>query len=162
MRAAEEAAFREYVAARMERLRRTAFLYCRDWHTADDLVSTTLVKLYQHWQRAQQAGSLDAYVYGILAHAWLDERRRPWRREQVVPELPDHDSPGPTGRTPTCSPCWRACRPAGAPVWSSASTATCPSSRPPRSSASRPGTVKSQTARGLDMLRGPAIELFQE
>ena len=81
MKAAEEAAFRDYVGARMERLRRTAFLYCRDWHTADDLVGTTLVKLYQHWHRAQRAGNLDAYVHGMLAHAWLDERRRPWRRE---------------------------------------------------------------------------------
>src|SRR5690348_16251073 len=100
MRAAEEAAFREYVAARMERLRRTAFLYCRDWHTADDLVSTTLTKLYQHWRRAQQAGSLDANVHGILAHAWLDERRRPLRRERAVAELPDRGLAEPAGDDP--------------------------------------------------------------
>src|SRR6185369_1058549 len=162
MRAAEEAAFREYVAARMERLRRTAFLYCRDWHTADDLVSTTLVKLYQHWRRAQQAGSLDAYVYGILAHAWLDERRRPWRREHAVPELPDQASPTPTGRDAdvlgllaSLPPGRRAC--VVLRYYCDLSV-----EQTAEVLGISPGTVKSQTARGLDMLRGPAIDLLQE
>jgi hypothetical protein len=48
----DEAAYRDYVAARLERLRRTAYLYCRDWHTADDLVGVTVGKLYRHWRRA--------------------------------------------------------------------------------------------------------------
>lgn len=162
MRAAEESAFREYVAARMERLRRTAFLYCRDWHTADDLVSATLVKLYQGWSRAQQALSLDAYVYGILAHAWLDERRRPWRRELAVPDLPDRVLPGPTGSDADVI----------------ALLASLPSGRraclvlrfycdlsveqTAEILGLSPGTVKSQTARGLAMLRGRATELVQE
>jgi DNA-directed RNA polymerase specialized sigma24 family protein len=49
----------------------------------------TVGKLYQHWRRAQRADNLDAYVHGILAHTWLDERRRPWRREHAVPDIPD-------------------------------------------------------------------------
>jgi RNA polymerase sigma-70 factor (sigma-E family) len=162
MRAVEEAAFREYVAARMERLRRTAFLYCRDWHTADDLVSTTLVKLYECWQRAQRADSLDAYVYGILAHAWLDERRRPWRREHAVPELPDRGLTGDAGPD-TDLLALLASLPRGRRAClvlryycdlSVEQTAEI--------LGISPGTVKSQTARGLDMLRGPAIDLLQE
>lgn len=164
MRAAEESAFREYVANRMERLRRTAYLYCRDWHTADDLVSTTLVKLYQHWSRAQQANSLDAYVYGILAHAWLDERRRPWRRVQFAADSFDRESPEP------------------GPDWTDLDVLALLASLPRGRRAClvlrfycdlsveqtaeilgiSPGTVKSQTARGLEMLRGPALELLQE
>src|SRR5262245_33057821 len=89
----EEVSYRDYVAVRLERLRRTAFLYCRDWHLADDLVGVTGGKLYQHWRRAQQADNLDAYGHGILTHAWLDERRRPWRREHVVEDIPDRPSP---------------------------------------------------------------------
>ncbi|WP_433212237.1 sigma factor [Dactylosporangium sp. CS-047395] len=46
-----EQSYREYVAGNLERLRRTAFLLCGDWHTADDLASTVLVKLYRHWRR---------------------------------------------------------------------------------------------------------------
>ena len=45
------AGYREYVAGRMDQLRRTAYLLCGDWHTADDLVSTALVKLLRHWRR---------------------------------------------------------------------------------------------------------------
>jgi RNA polymerase sigma-70 factor (sigma-E family) len=161
MRAAEEAAFREYVAARMERLRRTAFLYCRDWHMADDLVSTTLVKLYQCWARAQRADNLDAYVYGILAHAWLDERRRPWRREHAVPELPDRAAPIAAGDGDVLA--LLASLPRGRRAClvlrfycdlSVEQTAEI--------LGISPGTVKSQTARALDTLRGPAIELLQE
>lgn len=89
MRPAEEQEFREFVVARMERLRRTAYLLCRDWHAADDLVSITIGKLYRRWRRARAAANLDAYARGVLTNAWLDERRRPWRREAPVAELPE-------------------------------------------------------------------------
>ncbi|GAA3749514.1 SigE family RNA polymerase sigma factor [Micromonospora maritima] len=81
--------FREYVSARLEPLRRTAYLLCRDWHTADDLVSITFSKLYRNWRRARDADNLDAYVRGMLTNAWLDERRRPWRRERSTDDVPD-------------------------------------------------------------------------
>jgi RNA polymerase sigma-70 factor (sigma-E family) len=89
MKPAEEREYREFVAARMEPLRRTAYLLCRDWHTADDLVSITIGKLYRHWRRVRAADSVDAYARGVLTHAWLDERRRPWRREIAAATLPD-------------------------------------------------------------------------
>jgi RNA polymerase sigma-70 factor (sigma-E family) len=161
VRAAEEAEFREYVAVRMDRLRRTAFLYCRDWHTADDLVGTTLEKLFHSWQRAKRADSLDAYVYGILSHAWLDERRRPWRRERAVADVPDRVLPANGGDTDVLN--LLASLPSGRRAClvlrfycdlSVEQTAEI--------LGIAPGTVKSQTARGLEMLRGPAIELFQE
>ena len=64
----DEAAYREYVHARLEHLRRSAYLLCRDWNIVDDLVAITIGKLYRHWRRAQQAANLDAYVHGILTH----------------------------------------------------------------------------------------------
>ncbi|WP_433611849.1 SigE family RNA polymerase sigma factor [Dactylosporangium sp. CA-139114] len=90
-----EQSYREYVAGNLERLRRTAFLLCGDWHTADDLVSTVLVKLYRHWKRAARFEHRDAYVRRMLLRAWLDERRRPWRRETATEVLPDASVPGP-------------------------------------------------------------------
>jgi DNA-directed RNA polymerase specialized sigma24 family protein len=71
MNKADEAEFRDYVAGRLESLRRAAFLMCRDWHGADDLVGITLGRLYRHWSRARQADSLDAYVHRQIA---LDPR----------------------------------------------------------------------------------------
>ncbi|WP_441173755.1 SigE family RNA polymerase sigma factor [Micromonospora sp. SD12] len=81
--------YREYVGARLEPLRRTAYLLCGDWHTADDLVSTALVKLLRHWRRVSRMDSPDAYVRRTLLRVWLDERRRPWRREAAWAEVPD-------------------------------------------------------------------------
>jgi RNA polymerase sigma-70 factor (sigma-E family) len=84
-----EQAYREYVAANLNRLRRTAYLLCGDWHLADDLTSTVLVKLLRHWKRASEMEHLDAYARRMLMSAWLDERRRPWRRESSTDRLPD-------------------------------------------------------------------------
>ncbi|RZU72627.1 RNA polymerase sigma-70 factor (sigma-E family) [Micromonospora kangleipakensis] len=89
MNRADEDEYRQFVAARLEPLRRTAYLLCRDWHTADDLVSITIGKLYRHWRRVRAAENVDAYVRGVLTHAWLDERRRPWRRERSTDEVPE-------------------------------------------------------------------------
>lgn len=47
----DTAGYREFVTARLEGLRRTAFLLCGDWHTADDLMSTALVTLPRHRRR---------------------------------------------------------------------------------------------------------------
>ncbi|MFE9693398.1 SigE family RNA polymerase sigma factor [Micromonospora sp. NPDC005806] len=93
MKRADEDEYRQFVTARLEQLRRTAYLLCRDWHTADDLVSITLGKLYRGWRRVRAAENVDAYVRRVLTHAWLDERRRPWRRERSTDEIPDGPAP---------------------------------------------------------------------
>jgi RNA polymerase sigma-70 factor (sigma-E family) len=77
------------VASRLDQLRRTAYLLCGDWHTADDLVSTALVKLLRHWRRVSAMDNIDAYVRRMLLRAWLDERRRPWRREHARAQVPE-------------------------------------------------------------------------
>src|SRR4051794_12543402 len=73
----------------MDVLRRTAYLLCHDWHTADDLVATALARLYDKWKRAQQADNVDAYVRAMLVNVYLDERRRPWRREVATDRVPE-------------------------------------------------------------------------
>lgn len=83
------AGYREYVAGRMDQWRRTAYLLCGDWHTADDLVSTALVKLLRHWRRVSVMENIDGYARRVLVRAWLDERRRPWRREFSRADVPD-------------------------------------------------------------------------
>ncbi|GAB3846295.1 sigma-70 family RNA polymerase sigma factor [Dactylosporangium cerinum] len=79
----DEAEFRDYAGPRMATWRRTAYLLCRDWHLADDLVATVLDKLFRQWHRREAIRSLDAYVGGMLARAVVDEHRRPWRREHL-------------------------------------------------------------------------------
>src|SRR4051794_21607000 len=89
MRTSEEAAYREYVVGRIGVLRRAAYLLCHDWHTADDLVSVTITKLYRQWSRAHRFANLDAYTHRILVNAGRAEGRRPWRRETATDLLPD-------------------------------------------------------------------------
>jgi RNA polymerase sigma-70 factor (sigma-E family) len=85
----DEAGYRDFVVHRLDGLRRTAYLLCGDWHTADDLVSVALVKLLRHWSRVSGMERPDAYVRQMVVRAFIDDRRRPWRRESPVDSLPD-------------------------------------------------------------------------
>src|SRR5262249_2924832 len=91
--AADDVGFRDYIGSRLDTLRRTAFALCGDWHMADDLVSITVVKTYRAWRRISAMSNLDAYVHRVLVTAWLDERRRPWRRERTSAMVPDLAGP---------------------------------------------------------------------
>ena len=96
MRASREDEFRAYVVASRPRLVRTAtLLTAGDRHLAEDLVQTTLTRLFLAWPRIRKADGPDAYARRTLVNALIDERRRPfWRRETAHAEVPD---PGPVG-----------------------------------------------------------------
>ncbi len=79
--AAHDAEFTEYYATRAASVRSTAYLLCGDWHTAEDLVQTTFTKLYLAWDRVHAHERMDAYVRKTVIRAFIDLRRRPWRRE---------------------------------------------------------------------------------
>lgn len=81
---AHDAAYVEFVTARMPWLRKFAFLLCRDWHRADDLVQTSVTKLYANWARAERVENLDAYARRILVNTYLAEQRSPWWKRVVV------------------------------------------------------------------------------
>ena len=84
--------FSEYVAGRRRQLRRTAYLLCGDSHRAEDLVQTTLMKVYVAWPRIRtDGGNVDAFARRVMVNANIDETRRPWRRERVGVEEDDLD-----------------------------------------------------------------------
>jgi RNA polymerase sigma-70 factor (sigma-E family) len=84
-----EAEFVAFVEARRPHLRRIAFALCGDWHRAEDLVQTSLAKLYVAWPRIHKAGAEEAYARQVIVRANIDESRRPWRREHTGVEQPD-------------------------------------------------------------------------
>jgi RNA polymerase sigma-70 factor (sigma-E family) len=88
--------YREFVVSRIDQFRRTAYLLSGDWHTADDLVSGALVRLLRHWRRISRMEDPDAYVRRMLLRGWLDERRRPWRRERSTADPVEPDPVVPT------------------------------------------------------------------
>lgn len=73
--------FVAYYNAQAGLLRRTAYLLCGDWHLAEDLTQTVFTKLYRSWYRIENRDAIDGYARRVLLRAFLDERRRPWRRE---------------------------------------------------------------------------------
>jgi RNA polymerase sigma-70 factor (sigma-E family) len=84
--------FGEYFDARVAVMRRTAYLLCGDWHRAEDLVQSALVKLYVAWPRLHRGGAVDAYARQVLVRTAIDDSRRRFRRSETVadpvPELP--------------------------------------------------------------------------
>ena len=90
-----EAAYTDFVRARRPHLRRVAYALCGDWHQADDLVQTALVKLYVAWPRVRRDGCEEAYTRRIIMRSTIDDWRRPWRRER-----PGLDGTDPAAREP--------------------------------------------------------------
>jgi RNA polymerase sigma factor (sigma-70 family) len=65
------------------------YLLCGDWHRAEDLTRIALTQLHLAGRRISRVDNVDAYARRTLVNAYLDEARRPWRREQVNGRLPD-------------------------------------------------------------------------
>ena len=157
MRSEDDADFREFARVRSLALRRTAYLLCGDWHLAEDLVQNALVKLHRVWPKITRRGPVDNYARQVLLRCWLDEQRRPWRRrERRDGVVPEQLSPGPA-EGGISAPLLRALAEvppkqraaivlrycADLPVAEVAAVLRCSD-----------GTVRSQTARGLETLRG--------
>jgi RNA polymerase sigma-70 factor (sigma-E family) len=168
MRQPDEESFRRFAVEHAVRLRRSAYLFCGDWHLAEDLMQSTLIKIYRHWTRVEKDESLASYSRTVLLRTWLDEKRRPWRRseqtEAAVPERLD-DARGPADSPDR--------------LWARELVHKGLLRLPPRQRAvlvlryfddlsvaetahamgCSEGTVKSQTARGLDALRVSVSQL---
>ena len=71
----DDAEFTEFVAARSDQLYRSAYLLTTSPHAAEDLLQTTLTKVYVGWRRMRAANDPVAYAHGILVKSFLSERR---------------------------------------------------------------------------------------
>lgn len=89
---AHDDAFTDYVTARRQHLLRVAYALCGDWHQADDLVQTSLLKLYAAWRKVER-GSAEAYVRTILVRAHIDQTRRPWWKRERSGDIPERPMP---------------------------------------------------------------------
>ncbi|GAA0649290.1 SigE family RNA polymerase sigma factor [Kutzneria viridogrisea] len=163
----DEQEFAEYFVARRDAVRRTAYLLCGDWHRADDLAQTAFVAVHRRWHKIRDRDALDAYVRRTVVRASIDESRRPWRRERFTDQLPE----GTTGegdlgeRVAVREALLGALRKVpprqravlvlrfleGLDVAATAKALRCTE-----------GTVKSQTARGLEALRGQLGDVLDD
>src|SRR5262245_60052587 len=88
--------FIEFATVASPRLRRTAFLLCGDWHTAEDLAQTTLAKMFVAWRRVSQLDAVYPYATRTLVHTYLAGRRRKRAAELLLSRLPDRAAEPPT------------------------------------------------------------------
>lgn len=153
-----EREFAAFFAARFPRLRGLAYLLCGDWHRADDLAQLAFVRLASSWHRLRDPSAVDAYLRTCLLRAYLsDQRRARWRRESTAADVPEvAGGPDPADAATDRIAVMRAlaevaprqravlvCRYfEGLDVAATAAVLGCSE-----------GTVKSQTARGLEALR---------
>ncbi|GAB2586823.1 SigE family RNA polymerase sigma factor [Streptomyces capparidis] len=86
---ASDTEYAEFATARAGQLFRTAWLLCGDWHLAEDLVQTTLGKLYRSWRRVARADNPDAYARTVLVRSYISHQRRRSSGEQPYAVLPD-------------------------------------------------------------------------
>jgi len=95
--AERDAEFAEYLAVRQPSLLRTAYLLTGDRHQAEDVLQTSLAKLYLAWDKVHDRGAVDAYVRRIMVNENNSLWRRAWKKREYatdqVPEgAPHHDA----------------------------------------------------------------------
>ncbi len=73
-----------WAGQRVDRLHRTAYLLCGDWHVAEDLVQEALTRTALHWKTVEFAESPEAYVWKILAN---ENKKRARRRSAKEPPV---------------------------------------------------------------------------
>lgn len=81
-----EREFADYFRARRETVRRTAYMMCGDWHKADDHAQAAFVALHRNWRKIRDPRALDGWMRRTLTRSVIDESRRPWRREKPTAE----------------------------------------------------------------------------
>ena len=91
-RADRDAEFTAYLGARQPSLLRTAYLLTGDRHQAEDVLQTSLAKLYLAWNKVNDRNSVDAYVRRIMVNENNSLWRRGWKkREYAAEQLPEGD-----------------------------------------------------------------------
>ena len=86
--------YADFVSARWSTLVRAAVFLGAAPHEAEDLVQTTLVLCYRHWERVRSADDRDAYVYRMLINTLRSDRRSSWWRRRdpyVIADQPVGD-----------------------------------------------------------------------
>lgn len=160
MRRDEE--FSEFFTSRFDAARRAAYALCGNWGDAEEIAQNAFVRVYARWPKVR-AESVDAYLRTVVTRLFLDTRRRGRRRDLSVAEPPERPVPADHSAAEDRPSLVRALQQVpprqravlvlrfvhDLSVDQTAATLNC-----------SVGTVKSQTARGLQTLReayGPAL-----
>ena len=144
------------MARRPALLRLATLLAAGDEHLAEDLVQTALTRLYVAWRRVERDQGPEAYARRILVNARGRRAAPAVAAQRDQPGRPARGRRGPPARPRTATPSRSALAALGPRMraavvlrhWLGYDVAECAALL-----GCSEGTVKSQTARGLDRLR---------
>jgi RNA polymerase sigma-70 factor (sigma-E family) len=88
----EPEGLRAFVTHASPQLLRSAWLLTRDWHAAEDLVQTALLKAIPRWRHIQRSDDPSVYVRAVMLNLFLTGRRRRWTGEHPTADLPEASS----------------------------------------------------------------------
>ena len=97
---AKDDEFTAYLHARQPSLLRTAYLLTGDRNHAEDILQTSLAKLYLAWDKVRDRDSVDAYVRRIMVNENNSMWRRGWKKREFATEVEVLNS-GVTARSAT-------------------------------------------------------------
>jgi RNA polymerase sigma-70 factor (sigma-E family) len=86
--------FTGFVLASQPALRRTAYLLCGDWSLASDFVQEALIRVYRHWPRLRGEAEARSYARKAVVSAVIDAKRRRSSTElpvETIAERPGAD-----------------------------------------------------------------------
>jgi RNA polymerase sigma-70 factor (ECF subfamily) len=87
-----DADFRAFVAARSASLLRLAYVLTGDHQLAEDLLQTSLLKVYVSWRSIADPRATEAFARTTIARTAASMFRRRWWGEWTVGTLPDDRS----------------------------------------------------------------------
>jgi RNA polymerase sigma-70 factor (sigma-E family) len=148
--------FTSFVVSSQPALRRTAYLMCGDWSLASDYVQEAFIRVYRHWPRLRGEAEARSYARKALVSVVIDAKRRRSSTEVPVGEIQDETGPDDVARAADRELLTRCL------VQVPARQRAClvlryyddlPVSEVASVLGISEGTVKSQTARGLETLQ---------
>ena len=108
MRESDEDRFAEFVRAHSASLFRTAYLSTGDHQRAEDLLQTTLVRVYQRWSRVQEMDLPVAYARKVLVSQSVSWWRKRSSHESPLLDLAEPSWGGPIDEIAESQRVWAA------------------------------------------------------
>jgi RNA polymerase sigma-70 factor (sigma-E family) len=91
--------FVAFAEAAAPQLRRTAFLLCGNWHTAEDLAQTALARVFVSWRKIRRQDAAHAYATRTLINCYLADRRLKRAVEVLTERFPERPVAAPSVET---------------------------------------------------------------
>ncbi len=89
--------FAEFVDGRFTALQQFGYLLTGEWHLAEDLVQTSLTKVWFHRNSLRSGNAMESYTRTVMVNTSTQWWRRRWKGETPTEHLPETHAPSQCG-----------------------------------------------------------------